>query len=199
MRPGSPPACGARCRLTRSRMRCRRPLSPCGAGRGVTRARVLRGSGSGGLDGDGLLVRPRLRDRRDDLPAADLHECHLGAPDPEPILTGFLAIVTHAALGYAAGCFLRRLAWTLPVAFVAIIPLVGEGSGDRRWAWVAQPAGDSLSCGCWQRRYSSWDSASSACAARRNRGRFIARWRNARSGGSFWSCPVRVARRAGPG
>jgi hypothetical protein len=44
-----------------------------------------------------------------------------GAPDPGPILTGL---------------------------FVAIIPLVGDGSGERKWAWwawVDQPAGDSLS------------------------------------------------------
>ncbi len=41
-----------------------------------------------------------------------------------------------------------RLSWTLPFAFVAIIPLVGDGSGERKWAWwawVDQPAGDSLS------------------------------------------------------
>lgn len=52
-----------------------------------------------------------------------------------------LALLTARALG-------SRLSWTLPVAFVVIIPLVGDGSDDRRWAWwawVDQPAGDSTS------------------------------------------------------
>lgn len=41
-----------------------------------------------------------------------------------------LAFLTARALG-------SRLSWTLPVAFVAIIPLVGRGSGDNEWAWWA--------------------------------------------------------------
>lgn len=52
-----------------------------------------------------------------------------------------LSLLTARALG-------SRLSWTLPVAFVAIIPLVGRGSGDRKWvwwAWVDQPAKDPTS------------------------------------------------------
>ncbi len=45
----------------------------------------------------------------------------------------------------AAGALGSRLSWTLPVAFVAVIPLVGDGSGDSRWAWVDQPAGEPTS------------------------------------------------------
>lgn len=39
-----------------------------------------------------------------------------------------LALLTARALG-------GRFSWTLPVAFIALIPLLGNGSGDRRWAW----------------------------------------------------------------
>src|SRR5215210_5484186 len=45
-------ACGAPCRLMRSRMRCRKLSSPCGAGRRVTRAMALRGPGFGASPGD---------------------------------------------------------------------------------------------------------------------------------------------------
>lgn len=40
-----------------------------------------------------------------------------------------------------------RLSWTLPMVFVVVIPLVGDGSGESRWAWwawVDQPAADPL-------------------------------------------------------
>lgn len=52
-----------------------------------------------------------------------------------------MAMLTARALG-------SRLSWTLPMVFVVIIPLAGDGSGDRRWAWWAwidQPAADPLS------------------------------------------------------
>lgn len=62
-----------------------------------------------------------------------------------------MAFLTALALG-------ARLSWTLPVVFVAIIPFVGDGSADRRWAWwawVDQPPEDSA----------SWLLASALCTA----------------------------------
>jgi len=51
-----------------------------------------------------------------------------------------MAFITAFVLG-------SRLSWTLPVVFVVVIPLVGDGSGTHRWAWwawVDQPATDPL-------------------------------------------------------
>lgn len=64
------------------------------------------------------------------------------------------AMLVRGLLGLSGMAFLAaltlggRLSWTLPVLFVAIIPFVGDGSGESRWAWwawVDQPAGDPVS------------------------------------------------------
>ena len=62
-----------------------------------------------------------------------------------------LAFLTSLGLG-------ARLCWMLPVVFVAIIPFVGDGPADRRWAWwawVDQPSEDPT----------SWLLASALCTA----------------------------------
>jgi hypothetical protein len=54
-----------------------------------------------------------------------------------------------AGLGFLASrAFGSRLSWTAPLAFVALIPLVGGGSRPGEWAWwawSARPAEDPLS------------------------------------------------------
>ncbi len=59
------------------------------------------------------------------------------------LLRGLLGLSGMAFL--AALMLGSRLSWMLPVGYVAIIPLVGDGSGESRWAWWAwgdQPAAD---------------------------------------------------------
>ena len=61
------------------------------------------------------------------------------------LLRGLLGLSGTAFL--AALVLGSRLSWMLPVGYVAIIPLVGDGSGESRWAWwawVDQPAANPL-------------------------------------------------------
>ena len=61
------------------------------------------------------------------------------------LLRGLLGLSGTAFL--AALVLGSRLSWMLPVGYVTLIPLVGEGSGENRWAWwawVDQPADDPL-------------------------------------------------------
>ena len=70
-----------------------------------------------------------------------------GRPSVAPLFVRDLAGLSGMAF-ITARLLGARLSWTLPVAFVAIIPLVGDGSGDSRWAWwawVDQPTTDPFS------------------------------------------------------